>query len=350
MGQRGIGAISYATVAALTLPAENIANSIYLLTIFEFVFGMVLPTLRTAVLSGNISIEEAGFCSILVSLFSFLASIYFWNRGSSQYLLIISLIIFPLLIQKLVYIENHDISKSLNIDAKSAMIGALASSCALTIFYILKISEWISSPLIRGFFVICSQLIYLRNIPTKKVLFSDVNKIKIILKIIPGLDYLTIASILKAKALSNLNIANGEYAVKIIVLIYDPIAALMGYFLRSRYKQSNFQLNHYFSKTFLLFTTMLSTSIAASIASLIHSSYVQIANNIAIACLLLTIAGLTSHATLLDFKNRMYLIFSISISSLFFALEINIGYSVLITSISIFAFIQWYKKRVLMNK
>lgn len=324
VGQRSAGSLVYSLIAVWTIPAKNIVDSIYLLAIFEFIFGMVLPTLRTSTLAGKISDEEAGIFSIAVSIFATIITIIFWKNNLSSYLLIAILFIFPFLIRKSIATERLNTAKSLSIDARSALIGAATASLLLYFFTTINKSNSLASPLLRGFSIVIFQIYLLRKTIYPHLKIKGNFNASMLLKVSSGFDYLFTISFFKAKFLAYLTGEIGEKLIKSIIICYDPIAAFMGYFLRTKFKASNFEPIRYFKQTARLFMSLTLLSLFGSIFSLfsygIFKNYLLGASAISI---LLTTAGLTSHLLLVNFKTRASIILSITL--LIFGISIGLS-------------------------
>ena len=270
--QRGFGIILYSMAAAWALPSENIFDNLYLITIFDFVFGMALPTLRTSVVAGRINHDEVQLIALVITCIAFIIAMIMGGGKLSLLLTLIYLLIFPIVLKKTTHLEMSDINKALRLEAKSAMMGAILAAGLLIYFRFEELSGLFASPMLRGGAVIMFQLYLLRNVCIPKSQFnkSHIN-LNLLFNALFGLDYLGALSFFRAQYLINLESATGASSiVKAVVLIYDPFSSFVGYYIRSQFSAASFVPSQYLIKIFSFFVLIFLLCSGLAIATLLN--------------------------------------------------------------------------------
>lgn len=326
--KRAFGSLLYAFVAIFALPSDVVIKSIFLLGVFEFLFGMLMPTLRVSVLSNRIDLSEARF---ILSASFFVSAAFCCFAGGPVFAIFILLsasLLLPKILYSLVKVEQRDVDCAIKLDALSAMIGSFFASGLLVSFNLFGVSDALATPLVRGGAVVFVQYFFLHKICARVSLFEWRAKGISGLKAVAGVDYLAAFSFLRVNFLSAFSkFDQMSDLVKLTVILYDPLASFVGYFLRIKFKKSGFAKQGYFFETRYFFLIGFGLVIFGVVAYQYTAQVFFVA--LSLIFILLLLAAATTHALLIGDRFRLLLIFFLLSGPCALYFNVNILYSVM---------------------
>ncbi len=295
---RGAGVAIYTASAIYALPESNVISSILVLSIIDFLAGMLYPTFKTAVVSGRVDIELVFGMSIVISVILLSASYFIYPNilliSFVLYLIVVA--IFPYIVKAGSLFESKDVGGHIKLEAFVSFVSAISASVLLIAFKIFNFDLEFSTPILRNFFyfVVCV-ICYIKRgflaVEVKPRLSFD---IKALVSFV-GVEYLMLFSVFRAKILYLISSdINFQGSVKLISLLYDPVSVFYGYFLRSTFAKAGFKSIEYFIRVWPVFFITLCVSFV--FAGLIFVSDVfNLGLIISVVALLLCFAGLTTN-------------------------------------------------------
>ena len=151
---RGAGVAIYTASAIYALPESNIISSILVLSIIDFLAGMLYPTFKTAVVSGRVDIELVYGMSIVISVILLSASYFIYQNilliSFVLYLIVVA--IFPYVVKAGSLFESKDVGGHIKLEAFVSFVSAISSSVLLIAFTIFNFDSDFSTPIFRIFF------------------------------------------------------------------------------------------------------------------------------------------------------------------------------------------------------
>ena len=292
---RGAGVITYTLSAIYFLPESNVVASILASTIIDFMVGMLYPTFKTAVVSARVDIHLIFGLSITISIVLMIGAYFLRNNTfwATLFLYLIIVAIFPLIVKAGTLFELQDVDGHIALEALISFVSAIIASVFLVIFKLFDIDSEFSTPLLRVFFYCIFCIIFYEKkgfLAAKiKPRFSfDIQAFKSFI----GIEYLMLFSVFRAKILYLISIdVNSQGVVKLITLLYDPISAFYGYYLRTAFARVGFKSAVYFVNVWPLFFMTLCGALC--FVNLLNFSPVyNIALIISVVALLISFAGL----------------------------------------------------------
>jgi hypothetical protein len=295
---RGVGVAIYTVSAIYALPETNIVTSILVLSIIDFLAGMLYPTFKTAVVSGRVDIEFVFGISLLISFFLLVGSYFIYpsTLPISFIFYCVIVVIFPSIVKAGSLYELKDVDGHIKLEAFTSFIAAISASIFLIFFKLLNLDSDLSTPALRVFlyFIVCYIFYVKRGFLDDNIKPRLSFNIKLLTPLV-GIEYLMSLSVLRAKILyliSNNN--NFDGSVKIISLLYDPISAFYGYFLRSTFSTAKYNDINYLILVMPIFFCTLATSFIFATSIFIFDE-LRIGLIISVVSLLLALAGLTTN-------------------------------------------------------
>jgi hypothetical protein len=335
---RGAGVIIYTLSAIYFLPESNVVASILASTIIDFLVGMLYPTFKTAVVSARVDIHLIFGLTIIISI-ALVTGVYFFHKNTFSTTLLLYLIIvaiFPFFVKAGTLFELQDVEGHIALEALISFVSAIIASIFLVVFKLFDIDSYCSTPLLRVFFycIFCIFFYQRNGYLTAKIKprFSfDIQALRSFI----GIEYLILFSVFRAKILYLISSdINSQGGVKLITLLYDPVSAFYGYYLRTAFARVGFESAVYFVKIWPLFFMTLSGALFFVCLFDFPQIY-GIALIVSVVALLISLAGLTT-SYIVGFKisKILYILVYAIVMALFEYLE-NIEGGLIVSLISL---------------
>lgn len=293
---RMLSLILYSFAVYIALPSENIARDLIALLIIEFFHGMLYPTGRTQTISSRICFSQYFPIMMLFSAIGVLASILLISNFFALLLVVIYLLGYPFFTFNGAMIEKNDTNSSLKIEAYSALSASLLASVFLMLGHFIGFSEEYMTPVYRLAFVPLAFAIIIR-LHSLKLIFPtfEYPRLKNILTILPGLDHLGLLILFRYQLLiSASEQLNSKSIIKLITVLYEPIASIYGFYLRYILSSSKFSGDEYSKKSKRFMSITFAIPISVWLLYL-YFGYFEIFLGLMSIFILIGSAALTTH-------------------------------------------------------
>ena len=239
--ERGAGMIIFLLSSYFFLGEQVFSEVIVTLAIAEFYFGFLLPTLRAIGVTGR-GTRESRIAFFLIIFLPVTASIVvFSNHLASSILAAIVVIIAPLILEAKIELEKNDIKQALKVDTRGPMVGAFLGALVLAVCYYVEVLSDFGSPVIRPVLGLIAQG-FLLGWPLHLLFLQKISfNFRDILTPLSGVDFGVLLMAMRISLLNALNqYPDGALAVKLVTIIYEPIASVLGLILRFINSQAKF--------------------------------------------------------------------------------------------------------------
>ena len=256
---RGIGSIIYVISVYYFLPSEIVSRDIEVLIISEFLLGILIYIYRVKSLNSKEFEKYSFILSIFIGILVMIFSIIILKHSFGFVYAILSVFVFPFLLIYYSEAEKKDLNKLIKLESKIALISSIIASVLLIIgYYIDNKNEYVSPALkiITSNLILLIVLVNNYKIEFKKYHYTF--KINFLLRSMLEIDYVMVVSYFKMNLFKvldyDLNIFNNSISItKIILMVYDPIAAFFGYYLRLKFSDVGFKTREYIKLTTFIF-------------------------------------------------------------------------------------------------
>lgn len=321
------------------LPASSFVRDLYFLGFVDFLFGMAIFTLRIGALHRPEGDGELFSTSVLLAAIVLVVSCAFNFHLATVLILGGAALMFPYLILLLVTEERRDAKQLATLESWAGLSGSVISALAIFGIAFFWVDSTFLSPLLRP--VLIQIILFLILIARRSVrhfpVFSMPGVVALLARL-GGLDYLALYGVFRIKALALLASSTGFVAgtdlSKAVLVLYDPIAGIMGYALRFRYAALAFDGRKYAQSVFGFFYVGILICLGFVLAGfLLHATeYNSVLFALALLFFSLFAAGITTQVVRTTLLNRILLLSGLilAVAALYFGIGLGAGLTIAI--------------------
>lgn len=258
--ERGVGVIVLLTASYFFLHESIFVEVIVTLGIVEFYIGFLLPTLQAIGVAGKGTQEGRISLFLLILVPAISAIVFFSSHWPSSLLAVFVILLSPWILEAKIILEKKDVAKGIKVDTMGPLLAALGAAAVLAMCHFIDLIADLGSPMIRHFLLMIAQGTFL-GWPKIKISLKKLNfNIKEIFLSVGGVEFSVLImgvrmSLLKMIAL----LPEGALMVKIIMLVYEPLASCFGMLLRFLHSEAKFLGELYAERSIWFFASQVAT-------------------------------------------------------------------------------------------